>query len=407
VTELAPAVTPAETTQMLITVAIVFVAAKLSGEIAARLGIAPLVGELAAGVTLGPHALGLIPENEVTVALADLGVIVLLFAVGLETEFHRLQQVGARGVLVGAVGIVLPFIGGAALMWLTGHETPVALFVGTALVATSVGITARVLGDLGLMGKTESLIILAAAVADDVFGLIVLAVVTSLGTGIDVVRLGLLLVETIVFVAILLTVGRFGMQRHGHRVAQLRIAHGPLAFALVLCLGLAILANVIGLAAIVGAYLAGLLIAELSDEFELKRDVGALQALLVPFFFVMVGARMDLRGLADPATIGIGLALTLIAIATKLVGCGLAMYGTSFRSALMVGIGMVPRGEVGLVVATIGLAAGVIDATLYAAVLMMVAATTLVAPFLIGPVFGPPEAAEPRRIAVADLSEGR
>ena len=387
---LAPAV---DTTSTLIAVALVFVAAKVGGEIATRLGIAPLLGELSAGALLGPHALGLIREDQVVVALADLGVVVLLFAVGLETDFQRLRAVGIRGVVVGSVGIVLPFICGAALMFLTGHDGPTALFVGTALVATSVGITARVLSDLGLLQRTESLIILAAAVADDVLGLLMLAVVVSLGTGIDILRLGLLLLETLAFVAILLTVGRMGMRRHGYRVAHLRIPHGALSLALIVMLGLAILAGVIGLAAIVGAYLAGLLVAELSDEFELKRDVDALQALLVPFFFVIVGARMDISGLGDAETLALGAVITVIAILTKLVGCGLAMYGTNLRSAIMVGVGMVPRGEVGLVVATLGLAAGVIDASLYAAILLMVGATTIVAPLLIGPVF---RTAEPR-----------
>lgn len=330
----------------------------------------------------------MIQEDPLALGLAEFGVIVLLFSVGLEMDFGQLRVVGARGVLVGSAGIVLPFIAGAGLMWLTGHTTPTALFVGTALVATSVGITARVLADLGLLGETESVIILAAAVVDDVLGLLVLAAVTAMGSGsVDPLSLGLLVVETLIFIGILLTMGRAALSRYGDRVGDLRIQHGALSFALLLCLVLAVLAGVIGLAAIVGAFLAGLLVADLSDEHQLKRDMEPIRALLVPFFFVLTGARLDIAALLEPQGLMLGLALTVLAVLTKLIGCGLAMWGTSLRSAVRVGVGMVPRGEVGLVVASLGLAAGVIDGVLYGAVLMMVAVTTLVAPFLLGPAF--------------------
>jgi Kef-type K+ transport system membrane component KefB len=347
-----------------------------------------LVGEILVGALLGPHALGVIQINELSEGLAELGVVVLLFAVGLETEFHQLRAVGVRGIVVGSVGIVLPFIGGAALSLATGHATIPAFFVGTALVATSVGITARVLEDKGLLRERESLIILAAAVVDDVLGLLVLAAVTSVSLGdLDAVRLGLLFIESLIFVAIPLTIGRIGFRQHGHRARMLRIPHGGLSVALTLCFVFAVLAGVIGLAAIVGAYLAGLLVAELSDELELKRDLEPIRVLLVPYFFVLTGARFDFATMLDPGSLAFGVALTLIAIVTKLIGCGAAMWGTSLRSAVRVGVGMVPRGEVGLVVASLGLTAGVIDGALYGSVLMMVAATTLVAPFLLGPAF--------------------
>lgn len=373
---------------ILVAIFIAFTAAKVGGELGSRFGGVTLVGEIAAGAIIGPHVLGWIGEEPVLVGLSELGVIVLLFAVGLETEFSVIRRVGLRGFTVGSVGIVLPFVAGAGLMWLTGHTTPTALFIGTALVATSVGITARVLGDLGLLGETESTIILAAAVVDDVLGLLVLAAVTSLGSGgLEVTSIALLVAETVIFFGFLLTVGRLGIRQHGTKVRYLRIHHGALSAALVLCLGLGAVAGSIGLAAIVGAFLAGLLVAELSDELELKRDLEPIRAFLVPFFFVMTGARLDFAALLDPAAFAIGAALTVLAIVTKLIGCGLAMYGTTLRSAIRVGVGMVPRGEVGLVVASLGLAAGIIDARLYGAVLMMVAVTTLVAPLLLGPAF--------------------
>lgn len=378
-----------ETASALLQIAIIFGAAKIAGEIVTRLGGVALVGELAIGAILGPHALGLIREDPLAVGLAEFGVIVLLFSVGLEMDFGQLRVVGMRGVLVGSAGIVLPFIAGAGLMYLTGEPTPTALFVGTALVATSVGITARVLAELGLLRETESVIILAAAVVDDVLGLLVLAAVTAVGSGkLDPVQLGILLLETLIFIGVLLTMGRAAVKQHGHRVRHLRIPHGALSTALLACLVLAVLAGTIGLAAIVGAFLAGLVVADLSTEEEdLKRDLEPIHTLLVPFFFVLTGARLDFGAFLDPAALLLGGVLTVLAVVTKLIGCGLAMWGTSLRSAVRVGTGMVPRGEVGLVVASLGLAAGVIDGALYGAVLMMVAVTTLVAPFLLGPAF--------------------
>jgi Kef-type K+ transport system membrane component KefB len=347
-----------------------------------------LVGEILIGALLGPHGLGVIRITELSEGLAELGVVVLLFSVGLETEFHQLRAVGVRGIVVGSVGIVLPFIGGAVLSLASGHATIPAFFIGTALVATSVGITARVLEEKGLLRERESLIILAAAVVDDVLGLLVLAAVTSVSLGdLDAVRLGVLFIESLILVAIPLTIGRIGFRQHGHRARMLRIPHGGLSVALSLCFVLAVLAGVIGLAAIVGAYLAGLLVAELSDELELKRDLEPIRVLLVPYFFVLTGARFDFVTMLDAGSLAFGVALTLIAIVTKLIGCGAAMWGASLRSAVRVGVGMVPRGEVGLVVASLGLTAGVIDGALYGSVLMMVAVTTLVAPFLLGPAF--------------------
>jgi Kef-type K+ transport system membrane component KefB len=360
----------------------------VSSELAIRLGGVALVGEIIAGAVLGPHGLGIIQENQLVEGLAGLGVVVLLFSVGLETEWHQLRAVGLRGMVVGSVGIVLPFIGGAAIASMSGYQTITALFVGTALVATSVGITARVLEEQGLLQQRESLIILAAAVVDDVLGLLVLAVVTSVGTGaFDALRIVILMIETAVFVALPLTIGRIGFRDHGRRARLLRIPHGALSVALVICLALSVLAGSIGLAAIVGAYLAGLIVAELSDELELKRDLSPIRAFLVPFFFVLAGARFDMASMIQPEGIAIGVAITVVAIVTKIIGCGLAMWGTSLRAALRVGVGMVPRGEVGLVVASLGLAAGVVDGPLYGAVLMMVAVTTLTAPLLLGPAF--------------------
>lgn len=387
-------------TAILLQITIIFAAAKVGGEVAVRLGGVALLGEIAAGAILGPHALGLIQEEPIAVGLAEFGVVILLFSVGLEMDFGQLRESGLRGVFVGSVGIVLPFIAGAAVSAAAGHTTPTSLFLGAALVATSVGITARVLSDLGLLGETESVIILAAAVADDVLGLLVLAAVSALSQGgLDAVRLGVLLAETLVFIGILLTAGRVAIRAHGHRVRYLRIPHGALSFALLVCLVSALLAGVIGLAAIVGAYLAGLLVTELSDELELKRDMEPIRALLVPFFFVLTGARFDFRAFFEPTALAIGVVITLLAIVTKLIGCGLAMWGTSVRSAVRVGVGMVPRGEVGLVVAALGLTAGVLDGALYGAVLMMVGVTTLVAPFLLGPAFAFRAVRGARRVA--------
>lgn len=370
-----------ETERILFELFVIFAAAKLTGELFERLRQPPVIGELLVGMALGSHALGVVGDTEVHQVLQELGAVVLLFMVGLDTRLPDVKAVGARALLVGSLGIVLPFAAGAAFVGLAGRSGEEAILVGAAMVATSVGITARVLSDLGVVQAMESRIIVAAAVVDDVLGLLVLAVVSGLAGGdLSPGGIAVLALEAIGFVVLLGILGVRLVNAAAPRIDRTRIPRGELAVALAVCLGLAALAGAIGLAAIVGAFLAGMAFADVRPRWDLEAQVEPVYQLLVPFFFVITGARVDLGTLVDPDTVGIAAAVTGLAIAGKLIGCGGAAWGMGRRSMAIIGVGMVPRGEVGIIVATVGLSEGLIGQDLYGVVVAMSILTTLIAP---------------------------
>jgi Kef-type K+ transport system membrane component KefB len=360
---------------------VIFAAAKLAGEIFERIKQPPVIGELLAGILLGAGALGVVGDTDVHEAFQELGAIVLLFMVGLDTRLDEIRLVGRRALVVGALGIVVPFAAGAAFIYAIEGSLDESVFVGAAMVATSVGITARVLSDLGVIHAVESRIILGAAVVDDVLGLLVLSAVGGATDGEDsLVGAAVLAAIAVVFVVL---VGRFGsrvVQAVAPRIEGAAVPRGPLVAALGLCLGLSWLAGVIGLAAIIGAFLAGMAFSAVRPRWELEAQVEPVYQLLVPFFFVITGARVDPGVLFEPSSLWLVAAVTAIAIAGKLVGCGAAAWGLGRRSVAIIATGMVPRGEVGIIVASVGLARGLIDAQLYGVVVAMSILTTLATP---------------------------
>lgn len=381
---------------------IVFIAAKLVGEIFTRIGQPAVIGELLVGVLIGPFALGLIgrpgPEllelfhddpaaasealHLTLEVFAEVGVVVLLFFVGLETRLEDMLKVGWRAAIVGTLGVLLPFIAGTALMLALGEPAVESLFIGVALVATSVGITARVLRDLGVLDAQEARIILGAAVFDDILGLLMLTIVSGIGsTGeVNVSRVVAIAALALGFTAVVALAGTWAARQWFHLVSYLRIDNAPVVVSLALMLGLAVLAAAIGLAAIIGAFLAGMMLAEIAEEYELERRILPLYEFLVPFFFVITGSLVDPRLFLQRETIGIALLVTAIAIVTKAAGAGLGSLGFGFRSIAIIGVGMVPRGEVGLIVASIGLSMGVVEQRLFSVVVVMAVVTTLIVP---------------------------
>lgn len=370
-----------EIEQILFELFIMFAAAKIAGEIFERVGQPPVIGELLVGVALGPHALALISETEVHHVLQELGAIVLLFMVGLDTRLGELRAVGARALGVGAAGIVLPFTLGAAYVYLVEGSVEEAAFMGAAMVATSVGITARVLSDLGVVHAVESRVILGAAVVDDVLGLLVLAFVSGATEGdLSVVGIVALALGALLFVVLVGGLGPRAVEKAAPTIEKAVIKRGPLVVALAILLGLSALAGAVGLAAIIGAFLAGMAFSEMRPRWELERQVEPVYELLVPFFFVVTGSAVELETFTDPSTVIAVVVVTLIAIAGKLAGCGGAAWGMGRRSAAIVGIGMVPRGEVGIIVASVGLSGGLIGGELYGVIVAMSILTTLVTP---------------------------
>lgn len=372
--------------QLLVLLAVVFVAARLGAELAERLHQPAVVGEILAGVLVGPAVLGWVPaHNQVLEALAELGVIFLLFTAGLETDLDEMRRVGGTAMAVAVGGVVLPFALGWGLMVLIGRSGPEALFTGTAMVATSVGVTARVLRDRGWLGTREARIILGAAVVDDVLALLLLAVVSAGVTegGRSWSQIGLLAAEAAAFMLVLATLGRRTLQRVLPFLGRLKVTEPVLAAAIAIALVLAASAAKIGLAAIVGAFLAGVVVATAGDEHELEEKFQPLSTFLVPFFFVHVGTLVELEPLSSPAGLALTGAITVLALLGKIAGSGLAAARLGRGPAAIVGVGMAPRGEVGIIVASLGLGLGVIQAELYGVVVAMSLITTLVAPPLL------------------------
>jgi Na+:H+ antiporter len=363
---------------------IVFVAAKLMAEGAERLGQPGIVGEILAGVLIGPSALGWLAPNEFLSALSDLGAMFLLFRVGLEVKSSELMKVGGTATLVACSGVVVPFIMGMVILVLWGAPTNEAIFVGASMVATSVGITAQVLSAKGLLHAVSSKIILAAAVIDDVLGLLVLAVVSSLTHGkFDFLQLSFTALAATAFTVI---AAKWGNQTMGrvvpHVERTLKIAESRFVLAMGLLFALALLAVYTGVAAIVGAFLAGLALGESTGDRE--RDLAqGVSELLVPFFLAGIGLHVDLSAFAHPKTAILAAVILAAAVVSKFIGCGLGALGMGKADALRVGVGMIPRGEVGMVVAQIGLGFGILSQSSYGVVVFMSVATTIVAPPLI------------------------
>lgn len=374
-----------EHSAILLDLFIMLAAAKLMAEVFERLGQPAVVGEILAGVIVGPSLLGWVTPSEVISILAEFGVIFLLFNVGLETKPQSIFAVGRRAMTVGVLGVLLPFAAGYLIAVWWGGSFVEAMFIGAALVATSVGITARVLGSMGLLDSETARVILGAAVIDDILGLIILSLVSAVSQGgVNYAGLAKTAGAAIVFTLFVALVGSRVINRLAPFIQRLRLGKPFFTLGLILCLGLSVASIYVGVAAIIGAFLAGMALSEATEENEKMHKLTAgVTEFLVPFFLVNIGMQLDIAVFRDPAVIVFALVLTFIAVLTKFVGCGTGAFGLPRREMAQIGIGMVPRGEVGIVVAQIGLGLGVISGPFFASVLFMAVATTLIAPPLI------------------------
>ena len=390
--------------QFFLALAAILVAAKLLGELAERIGQPAVLGELVAGVLLGGSALGVVPAEgvpaELIHVLAELGVLLLLFEIGLETDLREMFRVGPASLAVAVVGVLLPFGLGYAYWAYVPHPatgqgdlTTAAIFVGATLTATSVGITARVLSDLGRMATSEARVIIGAAVIDDVLGLVILSVVSGVAGGAAVSVLGVVrtLAVAVAFLVVAVLVGRYLVPKLFDVVVRMRVRFVLLVFAVAFALGLSSLAALSGSALIIGAFAAGLILSGTNQFDTIEHEVRPVASIFTPIFFVSVGASVNL-GLLNPATpssrgtLVVAAALTLIAIVGK-VAAGWAAPWVPLRR-IVVGVGMVPRGEVGLIFADIGRRSGVLTEEVFGAVLLMVMVTTFVAPPGLKALFG-------------------
>lgn len=387
--------------QFLGLLAVILIAARACGAAARVLGQPVVLGELVAGVLLGSSVLGLVdPKVEVIHLLSELGVLLLLFAIGLETDLGQLLKVGGTSAAVAAVGVALPFALGYGSCRLLGLANLPSVVAGAALTATSVGITARVLSDLGRLQEPESQVVLGAAVIDDVIGLIILTVVAGLTNGGEITVGGVAWITAIAFgfLAVTLVLGQFVVPRLVTLAQKIDLPGTTTTLAIILALGLAWLASQVGSAVIIGAFAAGLLLARTPHAHEIEHGVTGLGNVFVPLFFVSVGAAVDVNVFnplvaSNRPTLLIGGVLIVAAVVGKFASGYAAPW---FRgNKKVIGVGMIPRGEVGLIFAQMGLASGVFDARLFGAVTLMVMVTTFLAPPLLKMLFSHPPGAAP------------
>ncbi len=374
-----------EAGQLLFYFFIIFTSAKILGEVCVRLGMPALIGELAAGVMLGDYVLGIISTSDhVLMSFAELGVIFLLFHVGLEIRVKDLFAVGRTAVRVGILGVIVPLVMGLGGMLLLGYRMVESLFIATAILATSVGISVKVLQDLGLIKHRVACIVLGAAVLDDILALIVLAVVKGLAKGkFQALEFTLLIAESLAFVGFLTMWGPRLAKRTRKWVERLNIPEGPFVVSVILCLGLAELADIIGLAAIIGSFMAGIVIDELAGVYDLENKVKYVNEFLLPFFFVMMGAHLDPRAFLKPNILLVVSLISFLAVASKMIGAALGSWKESWRVRIQTGICMIPRGEVGIIVGLVGLSLQTITHEAYTAVLGISLLTTIITPPLI------------------------
>jgi len=412
---------------VLLSLVIIYFASKLGGEVCSRINLPPVLGELVGGVLVGISAFhllvfpessaagdslimsilqstaGLPPEatqsvfnaqSEVISLLSELGVIILLFEIGLESDLKELIRVGPIAAVVAVVGVVAPFVAGTVgLIYIFNTPVVPAVFAGAALTATSIGITAKVLAELGQLSSEEGQIIIGAAVLDDILGIVVLAVVASLvKTGeIQINNIIYLVISAAVFLIGSILIGRLISPLIVGLVNEMKTRGQVLLTGLVFAFILSYIATVINLEGILGAFAAGLILAETEKRKELEEQIVPVADFFVPIFFVCVGAKTDLSVLnptvpSNREGLIIATFLILVAILGKVI-TGFTVFGNPELNKLAIGVGMIPRGEVGLVFAGVGSASGALSEATEAAIIVMVIATTFVAPPLLRLVF--------------------
>ena len=397
---------------ILLMLVVLFILAAIGSKIFAHFGVPGLIGEIIVGIIIANLVIGdwsflamldidmgsgASQNYEILTLFAELGAIFLLFSVGLATKAKELMSVGKAAMTVATMGVVIPLIAGLVVIQFYDGNIHHALFLGSALVATSVGITARVIKDLKVLDTKEAKIIIGAAVIDDVEGMVVLAIVVgmTLNGEISISNIGLIAAEALVFVIVSIVAALWAVpkindyynkwkERRPAKIKRSNQGIYTLLLAIAVCLGFSWFADLIGLAAIIGAFLGGMLLAECAQEWKLEEKIEPITALFISFFFLSVGMKVDIESLTSWSVVLLSVVLILVAIATKYVGCNIgAKLGDkslSKESRNIIGFGMVPRGEVAIIVAAIGLASGGLSLELYGAVIIMAVATTIIAP---------------------------
>lgn len=369
---------------VLLSVAVILLAAKLLGGVAQRFGQPSVLGELLAGMLIGPHLLGLIDPNEpILHVLSEIGVLVLLLEIGLHTDLRALAREGSTALVAGSAGVILPFVGGFGVARVMGVELLPSVVLGAALTATSIGISARVLSDIGQLKSPAGQVVLGAAVFDDIIGLVILSIIASLvsGTALTMATIGREMAVAFGFIVIAVGIGTYAVPPVLRAVDKVRASGTMGVVAIAFALLLAWLGSVSGSAMIIGAFSAGLILHPTQQQDDIQRTVTQVGAFFVPVFFAVVGAQADLRAMVTPASLTLGALLLVVGVLGKLAA---GYVPWRFRgNKLLVGVALIPRGEVGLIFAQMGLATGVLDGAQFGALMLVVVITTFVTPPLL------------------------
>jgi Na+:H+ antiporter len=374
----------------------VLAAAKIGDELFKRLGQPALAGEIIGGMVVGPAVLGFYEVRVETELFAQIGAVLLLFEVGVHTRVGDIVRVGPTALSAAVLGVVIPFAAGFMVGGLFGLDLPGRLYIAASLTATSVAVSSGVLSSLGALRSIAGRTILAAAVTDDVLGLLVVGVVAGLASGkVDLPHIVLVLLLAVAFIVIVVVAGTGILRRQRSLLTVPRFAETPFLPGMIIMLGLAALAAQIGLAAIIGAFLAGSVVGESAERQALETETAPVAAFFTPFFFGFIGAQIDPSAFASLTALGMVAVLVVVAATTKFAGVFLGALGGGWRRAVVVGWGMVPRGEVEIVIAGLALASGAFSHEIYAVVVAMVVLTMLLAPPVFKPLVRWAEATEP------------
>ena len=365
---------------------VLMLATKLGDELFKRLGQPALVGEILGGLIVGPAVLGWYAITPETSLFAQIGAVLLLFEVGVRTRIGEVARVGGTALAVALLGVALPFAGGYLLGMALNLSDPGRIFLAASLTATSVGITSGALRSFGALATQSGRVILGAAVIDDVLAMLIVAVAVGVAAGeVSAGRILLLLGLAAAFIGIVVVGGTGILRTRRSLLTDPRFAETPFLPGMIVMLGLAALATQIGLAAIIGAFLAGMVVGESSERHALETETAPVAAFFTPFFFGFVGAQVDPAAFGSLPTLALLAGVTLLAIVAKFAGSFLGAIRIGRKRAVLIGWGMVPRGEVEIIVAGLALTAGAIKPDLYAVIVGMVAITAIVVPPLMGP----------------------
>ncbi len=399
--------------RLIFQISVILAAAKIAGEVAERYLKQPgVLGELAIGIVIGPYAFGkyihlpvigplfpnlashsTIPISPELYSLAQIAVILLLFIAGLHTDLEQFLRYARQATLIAVGGVILPFVFGDVLTvvfgFADGFMHPTALFMGAAMTATSVGITARVLADIRRLNTPEGVTILAGAVVDDVLGILILAIVVAIGIQGNVSwgSIGLITLKAVGFWVVLLVVGILTAEKIMAVFNWFKSPGAVLSLVVSIAFFFSAMAELFGLAMIIGAYAVGLALSKTEESSDLVHQLEPVYQIFVPIFFVVMGMMVDLGSVAH--AIAFGTALTFLAIIGKVLGCGIPALSVGFNrlGAARIGIGMLPRGEVALIVAGVAITKGTIKSDMYGVAVLMTMVTTLMAPILLVPLF--------------------